>query len=163
MSLGLALKAIHRISIMFFMGEKFKTIKLAFLVDCGNYHHTKKNIGTAIKYYHKVLILDPEDYYANIGLAGALVMNKSFRESLHFFKKANSLKKPDMLILTLMFVAYKALGKEDLQNQVLKEIKNITDNSATSAHDRIANTFFELGMYNEAEYYAKKILIKNPN
>lgn len=148
---------------MFFVGEKFKTIRLACLVDCGNYFHEKKRIDTATMYYQKALNVDPNDYYANIGLAGALVMNKSFRKSLDFFKKANSLKKPDILTLTLMFVAYKALGEENLQKVMFKEMKNFFDNNEVPAYDCIANTFFELGMYDEAEYYIKKILGRYSN
>jgi tetratricopeptide (TPR) repeat protein len=148
---------------MFFVGEKFKSIKIAYLVDCGNYYHTKKNIGKAIKYYQKALRADSEDYYANIGLAGALVMNKSFRESLDFFKKANSLQKPEILTLILMFVVYKALDEENRQKEILKEIKKIFANHEITVNDRIANTFFELGMYDEAEYYIRKTLRNYPN
>ncbi len=148
---------------MFLEGEKFKTIKLAYLVDCGNYFHKKEHIDTAIKYYQKALNVEPNDYYANIGLAGALVMNKSFWESLDFFKKANSLKKPDIMTLTLIFVAYKALGEEDLKKAMFKEIKKICNNNEVSSYERIAKTYFDLGMYDEAEYYIRKILKNNPN
>jgi tetratricopeptide (TPR) repeat protein len=129
MRLGLALRIIYRAFNMFFVGETFKKIRLACLVDCGNYFHNKEHIDRAIKYYQKALNVEPDDYYANIGLAGALVMNKSFGESLNFFKKANSLKKPGIMTLTLMFAAYKALDKEDSQNKVLKELKNIFDDT----------------------------------
>jgi tetratricopeptide (TPR) repeat protein len=78
MSLGLVLRIIYRIFIMLFVGEKLKKIRLACLVDCGNYFHEKKRIDKAIKYYQKALHVDSRDYYANIGLAGALVMNKSW-------------------------------------------------------------------------------------
>jgi len=82
---------------MFFVGEKFRRIKLACLVDCGNYFHERKDLEKAMRYYRRALTLDPDDYYANIGLAGALAANKLFRESLGFFKKAISTKKADIL------------------------------------------------------------------
>jgi tetratricopeptide (TPR) repeat protein len=148
---------------MLFEGERFKAIKLAYLVDVGSYFHAKKNIDKTIRYYQKALSVDPEDYYANIGLAGALVLNKSFRESLDFFKKANSLKKPDVLTLTLMFVVYQALGEEKVQKEVLKGIKNFLNNSEAAAYERLAYTFFDLNMYDEAEYYLKENLRYYPN
>lgn len=148
---------------MLFEGERFKTIKLAYLVDVGNYFHAKKNVDKTIRYYQKALRVDPEDYYANIGLAGALVLKRSFRESLDFFKKANALKKPGIMTLTLMFVVYQALGEEKLQKEVLKDIKKFFINSEAAAYERLAYTFFDLGMYDEAEYYLKEILRNYPN
>lgn len=147
---------------MLFEGERFKTIKLAYLVDVGNYFHAKKNVDKTIRYYQKALRVDPQDYYANIGLAGVLVLNKSFRESLDFFKKANALKKPDIVTLTLMFVVYQTLGEETLQKEVLKDIKHFFNNSEAAAYERLAYTFFDLGMYDEAEYYLKEILGNYP-
>ena len=105
----------------------------------------------------------PRSHTTNIGLAGALVLNKSFRESLDFFKKANSLKKPDIVTLSLMFVVYQALGEDKLQKVVLKDIKNFFNNSEAAAYERLAYTFFDLNMYDEAEYYLKEILRNYPN
>jgi tetratricopeptide (TPR) repeat protein len=163
MIIKFVLRIIYRIFMMLFEGERFKVIKVAYLVDVGNYFHVKKNVDKTIRYYQKALRVDPEDYYANIGLAGALVLNKSFKESLDFFKKANSLKKPDIVTLTLMFVTYQALGEEKLQEEKLKDIKIFFNNSEAAAYERLAYTFFDLGMYDEAEYYLKEILKNYPN
>ena len=43
MIIKFALKIISRILIMLFEGERFKTIKLSYLVDVENYFHAKKN------------------------------------------------------------------------------------------------------------------------
>jgi len=146
----------------FFEGEKFRGIKLACLVDCGNYFHERKNLEKATKYYRKALGIDPQNYYANIGLAAALAANKSFRESLDSLQKAISIKKNDIWTLVLMFVAYEGLREENAANEALKDILKYFDNNETAAFDRLSYTYFELNMLREAEYYIKKALQISP-
>jgi tetratricopeptide (TPR) repeat protein len=148
---------------MFFVGEKFNKIKLACLVDCGNYFHERKDLQKAIKYYEKALRIDPNDYYATIGLAGALAANKSFRESISFFKKGISIKKPDLLTLILMFIAYEALSETESAKEVLSEILKLFGSDKAAVYERLSYTYFQLGMLKEAECYIKKLLEFYPN
>jgi tetratricopeptide (TPR) repeat protein len=148
---------------MFFVGEGFNNIKLACLVDCANYFHKKKNVKKAIKYYEKALEIDPNDYYATIGLAGALAANKSFTESLSFFRKAISIKKPDLLTLILLFIAYSATSETDSAKEVLSEIVELFGGDKTAVCERLSYTYFEFGMFKEAECYIKKVLEVYPN
>jgi tetratricopeptide (TPR) repeat protein len=163
MGVRLLLNLIYRFLIMFFVGEKFGAIKLASLVDCGHYFYEKKDLEKAIKYYRRALTLDPDYYYANIGLARALVVNKSFTESLHFFKKAASTKKPDLLTLLLLLIAYEGLSEDDSAKEVFKKILEYFNNNQTAAYDRLSYTCFELNMFKEAEHYVKEALKISPN
>jgi len=70
---------------MFFEGEKLKQIESACWVDYASYFYEKKDFRGAIGSYKKALVLDPNNYYVNIGLAYALVANKCFEESLASF------------------------------------------------------------------------------
>jgi Tfp pilus assembly protein PilF len=148
---------------MFFVGEKLKQIKLACLVDYASYFYKKKDFRRAIESYKKALLLDPNDYYANIGLAFALVANKSFGESLASFEKAISIRKSDTRTLPSLFVVYKALGKEDLARKVLEEIVQYIGNNEAAAHDVLAYTYFTLDILTEAEHHSKKALEISPN
>jgi len=78
----LCLGLVYRVCMMFSVGEKLKQIKLACTVDCAIYFYKKKEYQKAISCYQEALRLDPNDYYANVGLTATLVANKSFRESL---------------------------------------------------------------------------------
>ncbi len=148
---------------MFLVGENFRNIKLACIVDCANYFHEKKNPQGAIKYYRRALRINPDDYYANIGLAGALVMNKMFKESLLFFEKSNSLKKPVQKVLLLMFVAYKALNNTQMQEMIFRETITACKNDEIAAYEGLEYTFFKLDMYDEAEFYWKEVFSIYPN
>jgi len=75
---------------MFFEGEKLKQIKLACWVDYASYFYEKKDFRGAIESYKKALVLDPTDYYANIGLACTLVANKSFEESCFILQSSRA-------------------------------------------------------------------------
>ncbi len=157
--LGLA----YRVWAMFFEGNKVREIKLACIVDYAIHLYNKKDFGKAIEYYKKSLFLDPNDYYANIGLAFALVANKSFEESLASFEKAISIRKPDIRTLPSLFVVYRALGKEDLANKVLQEIVQYLGNNEAAAHDVLAYTYFTLNIFTEAEQHSMKALEISPN
>jgi len=148
---------------MFFAGERLKQIKLACLVDCAIYFYKKRDFRKAIESYKKALLLDPNDYYANIGLAFTLVANRSFRESLASFEKAISIRKSDTRTLLSLFVVYKALGKEDLARNVLEEIVQCFDNYEAAAHDALAYKYFTLDIFAEAEQHSKKALEISPN
>ena len=143
---------------MFFVGEKLKQIKLACLVDCASYFYKKKDFRRAIESYKKALLLNPNDYYANIGLAFALVATKSFGESLSSFEKAISIRKSDIRTLPSLFVAYKASGKEDLAGKVLEEIVQCAGGDKAAAHDALAYTYFTLAIFSEAEQHSKMAL-----
>lgn len=130
-------------------------------MDCGNYFHGKGRIEKAIEYYEKALKVDPDDYYANTDLAGVLAANESFGESLSFFKKAISIKEPDLLALILTYVASNALGETGFAEGVLKKLLTLSGNDA-AVYERISYTYFELGMFNEAECYIKKVLDAYP-
>ena len=147
---------------MFFVGEKFSRIKLACLIDCGNYFRERKDLEKAIEYYRRALSLDPGDYYANIGLAEALAGNKSFGESLEFFQKATSIRKPDTLTLILMFIVYKGLREENLAKKMLNEIVKYFNNNESAAYDNMAHIYFELKMFKEAEHYINEALKMSP-
>jgi tetratricopeptide (TPR) repeat protein len=67
--LRLCLRLIYRVEAMFSEGEKLKQIKLACWVDYAAYFYEKKDFRRAIESYQKALLLDPNSYYANIGLA----------------------------------------------------------------------------------------------
>ncbi|MGZ3649063.1 MAG: tetratricopeptide repeat protein [Syntrophales bacterium] len=148
---------------MFFVGEKLKQIKVVCWVDYASYFYEKKDFQRAIESYKKALLLDPNDYYANIGLACALVADKSFEESLASFEKAISIRKSDTRVLPSLFVAYKASGKEDLAGKVLLEIVQSLDNSEAAAHDLLAYTYFSLDIFTEAEQHSNKALEISPD
>jgi len=159
----LCLGLTYRVWDMFFVGEKLKQIKVACLVDYASYHYKKKNFRRAIESYKKALLLDSNDYYANIGLACTLVANKSFEESLAPFEKAVSIRKSDIRALPWLFVGYEALGKKDLARKFLEEIVQYLGNNEAAAHDAIANTYFTLDILTEAEQHSKKALEISPN
>ena len=144
-------------------GEKLKQIKVACLDDCAFYFCEKKDFRRAIESYRKALLLDPNDYYANIGLACALVSNKSFEESLASFEKAISIRKSDTRTFPWLFAVYKALGKEDLARKVLEEMVQYHGNNEATAHDVLAYTYFTLDILTEAEQHSKKALEISPN
>jgi tetratricopeptide (TPR) repeat protein len=148
---------------MFFVGEKLKQIKLACSVDWAIYFYKKKEFQKAIGCYQKALLLDPNDYYANVGLAATLVANKSFRESLVSFDKAISIRKPDAWTLFPLLVAYKALGADDLARKALEGIMEFSNNNEAATYDGLAYTYFTLDMFEEAEHYSKRALEISPN
>jgi len=148
---------------MFFVGEKLKQIKLACWVDYASYFYEKKDFRRAIESYKKALLLGPNDYYANIGLACTLVATKSFEESLASFEKAISIRKSDPRVLPSLFVAYKASRNEDLAGKVLEEIVQSLDNNKAAAHDVLAYTYFTLDIFTEAEQHSKKAVEISPD
>jgi tetratricopeptide (TPR) repeat protein len=148
---------------MFFEGEKLKQIRVACLVDCASYFYEMKDFGTAVEYYKKALLLNPNDYYANIGLACTLVANKSFEESLASFEKAISIRKLDTRTLPWLFAVYEALGKEDLARGVLEEMVQYVGNNEAAAHDGLAYTYFMMNFFTQAERHSKKALEISPN
>src|SRR5512139_1208053 len=106
----LVLKLVERFCLMFLVGEKFRDTKSMCIVHVGNYFHDKRKFEKAISFYHKALILNPDNYYANVGLGIALVEKGSFKEALSSLKNAISIKKPDGLVSLYLFIAYEALG-----------------------------------------------------
>lgn len=163
MFVQLCFRLIYTVHEMFFVGEKLKQIKLVCLVDYADYFYKKKDFRKAIQSFRKALLLDPNDYYANIGLACSLVANKSFEESLASFEKAISIRKLDKKALPWLFAAYKALGKEDLARKVLEEIVQYCGNNEAAAHDILAYRYFTLDIFTEAEQHSKKALEISPN
>jgi tetratricopeptide (TPR) repeat protein len=161
--ISLLLRLIQTVCLMFFVGEPFPKIKLACLIDCANYFHKKGSIEKAIKYYKAGLEINPEDYYGNIGLAGALAVDKSFPQSLPFFKKAISIKEPDLLGLFLMYIAYDASGETDFAEGIFKKLVTLFDNDAIAVYERLSYTYFELDMFKKAESYINKVLDTYPN
>jgi len=147
----------------FVEGENFRHIKLDCLVDTANYFHEKNNFEKAIRYYQKALQIDPSNYYANIGSAGALVANRSFGESLAFFKKAASIKKAGLYALILLYIACEGVKEEDLKKEVMKEILTFLNNNEAVAYGRISYRYYKLNMFKEAEHYMNKTLILSPN
>jgi tetratricopeptide (TPR) repeat protein len=148
---------------MFFVGEKLKQMKLACLVDYASYFYEKKNFRRAIESYKKALLLDPNGYYANIGLAYTLVAIKSFEDALPLFEKAISIRKSDTRTLPTLYVAYKALGKEDLARKALEELVQYIGSNEAAAHDVLAYTYFTLDILTEAEHHSKKALEISPD
>jgi len=148
---------------MFFEGEKLKQIKSACLVDYASYFYEKKDFRRAIESYQKALLLDPNNYYVNIGLAYALVANKSFEESLPSLEKAISIRKSDIRIWPSLFVAYRESGKEDLARNVLEEMVQCTGSNESAAHDALAYTYLTLAIFAEAEQHSKKAVEMSPD
>ena len=133
------------------------------LVDTANYFHEKNDFERAIRYYQKALQIDPNNYYANIGSAGALVANRSFKESLAFFKKAASIKKAGLYALILLYIACEGVKEEGLKKEVLKEILTFLNNNEATAYGSISYRYYKLNMFKEAEHYVNKSLTLSPN
>lgn len=161
MRLGLALKLIYRFCMMLFVGETFRDIRIACLLECGNHFHDK-NKEMAISYYNKALKLDSSNYYANVSLGMALVEKKLFREALHFVEKAVLIKKSDMLAITLTVVAHEALGEDEQAQKVLNELMSLFDGDKAAIeaaiYDQLSYVYYKLGMFGKAEHYTKEAL-----
>ncbi len=148
---------------MFFEGEKLKQIRVACLVDCASYFYEMRDFEAAVEYCRKALLLNPDDYYANVGLACALIANKSFEESLASFEKAISIRKLDRRTLPWLFAVYEGLGKEDLARRVLEEMVQYVGNNEAAAHDGLAYIYFMMNLFTEAERHSKKALEISPD
>lgn len=147
---------------MFLQGEKFNDIKSMSFIDYANYLHDKKNIEKAIEYYNKALRLNPTNYYAYGGLAGAFTEKRLFRESLKYCNKAISIKK-DVLMYILLVIIYESLEEPILAKEALQETLKFFDNNLAAAYDRLAYSYFQLGIYEKAEYYFKEAIKTDPN
>lgn len=148
---------------MFLGGEKLHDIKSICFVDYANYLHDKKDIEKAIEYYKKALRVNPNNYYAYGGLAGAFTEKRLFREALEYCNKAISIKKSAILIYILLVVIYESLEEHILVKEALQKTLNFFDNNLVAAYDRVAYTCFQLGMHKKAEYYCKEAIKTNPN
>jgi tetratricopeptide (TPR) repeat protein len=152
----------ERIFFMFLQGEKFNDIRSMTFIDYANYLHDKKNIEKAIEYYNKALRLNPTNYYAYGGLAGAFTEKRLFKEALEYCNKAISIKK-DILMYVLLVIIYESLEEPTLAKEALQKALKFFDNNLAAAYDRLAYSYFQLGMYKKAEYYLLEAIKVNPN
>lgn len=162
-SLWLFTQIFQRFLFMFLGVEKFNDIKSMCFIDYANYLHDKKNIEKSIEYYKKALRVNPNNYYAYGGLAGAFTEKRLFREALEYCNKAISIKKLDILICILLVVIYESLEDHILAKEALQKTLNFFDNNLVAAYDRLSYTYFQLGIHKKAEYYCKEALKTNPN
>ena len=162
MDIKLILKISERVFYMFWHGEKFKDIKSICLVEYGNYLHDKKNIDEAIKYYDKALSLNSNNYYAYAGLAAAFLGKRQFIQALEYCNKAKSIKS-DILINLLLIVIYESLGEKELHREALQKATGFFNNNLAAFYNRLAYTYLQLNMHNEAEHYCREALKICPN
>jgi len=163
MSLKLAFLLLNRIVMMFYLGEKVTDIKSTCLVDYGNYFHDKKSIDKAITYYNRALHLNPDNFYANVALAAALLEKKEFPKALDYLKRAAAIKKPDILTTILLFIGYESIDDGVSARRVLEEIFKYFKNNEAAAYDRISHSYYELGVYQRGEHYIKEALKIHPS
>jgi tetratricopeptide (TPR) repeat protein len=163
MDIKVAYKISERFFCMFWHGEKYNDIKSSCLVDYANFLHEKKKLDQAIGYYEMALRFNSENYYAYSGLAAVFAEKKLFKEALDCWNKATSIKAPDILMNFLLIVIYESLGEKPLAREVLQKTLKFFDNNLADALDRVAYTYFTLGMYHEAETYCLEALHVNPN
>lgn len=147
---------------MFFIGENIKNIKSACLVEYANYLDDKLNVEDAIKYYHKAISLNSKNYYAYTSLAATLFKIKQFKQALEYCKKAGAIRS-GKLVNTLLFVIYDVLGEIRLANEVLPKILIAYKDNLAAAYDRLGYIYFQVNLYDKAEYYNKEAIKLKPN
>jgi tetratricopeptide (TPR) repeat protein len=139
---------------MFLVGEPAKNIRSMCFVAYANYLNENGNDDNkALHYYNKALDLNL-NYYAYGGLATILFKKKQFQDALTLCNKADSIKQ-NILIDILLFIGHRAMGDIRASEIMLERINNFFNNDKAVAFDRIANSYFLLKMYQEAETYAK--------
>jgi tetratricopeptide (TPR) repeat protein len=159
----LILKMIGFIYGMLFTGENIKNIKSTCQVEYANYLHDIQDIEKAIKYYNKAISSNANNYYAYGSLAAALFEKKQFRQALEYCKKAGSIKPSGISVKILSFVIYDILDEANLAKEVLQYILKFYENDLIAGYDRLAYTYYQVGMHKKAEHYCKEALKINPS
>ena len=123
------------------------------------YAHHLYDIGDdeqALKFFNRAINLN-SNYYAYGGLATVLLKRKHFKEALDYCKKADSIK-TNILIDIMLYIIYKGIGEINSAKIMLEKILKYFNNNYAAAYDRVAYSYFHLGMFHEAEYYSKQAL-----
>lgn len=155
---------------MFLEGEKLRDIKSKCLVIYGNYLHREKEIDKAITCYSKAVNLNPNNFYAHGGLTWAFIQKHMFQEAQEYCTKAINLRNskgilsPTTVLIKLhQIIIYESLGQNTLANETIEQIQPFFDNSLAAIHDRLGRTYFEVGMFRQAEDHGKRAIDIDPD
>lgn len=147
---------------MFLGGEKFNDIKSLCFTEYANFLMVKKNIEKAAKFYDMAICLKPNNPYAYAGLAGVQVEERLFKEALESCNKALSIK-PGGRRFVLQSIIYKLLGDNVFAEKAIQDALKYFRNNLGDVYNRLAYTYYEFRMYEEAEYYCKELIKMYPD
>jgi tetratricopeptide (TPR) repeat protein len=147
---------------MFFTGEKINNIKSMCFLEYANYLNDIKSINKAIIYYNKAISANPANYYAYGSIAAAFFKKKNFDQALKYCNKANAIK-PGISVQILTYVIYDILGQTILAKEIFQHVLKYYKNDLIAAFDRLSYTYYQVNLYEKAEYYSKEALKINPN
>ena len=159
-----------RFFFMFLDGRKLRDIKSMCLVVYGNYLHREKEIDKSITCYSKAVNLNPNNFYAYGGLTWAYIQKHMFQEAQEYCMKAIKLRNskgilsPYTVRIKLhQIIIYESLGQITLANETIEQIQPFFDNNLAAIHDLLERTYFEIGMFRQAEDHGKKAIDIDPD
>ena len=147
---------------MFLHGEKVSYTKSQCFTEYANFLLDKKDIEKARKVYDKAIALEADNPYAYTGLALTQMEMESFEEALQSCSKAISIQ-PSGRRFVLQCVIYESLRDNLKARKAIQEALKYYDDNLSTVYNRIAHTYYELSMYDMAEYYCNELVKMYPN
>jgi len=135
-------------------------VEIDVFLNLGNAYYEKGDMGFAIAYYKKVIVLDPDSIEAYVNLGNAYFANEEFDNSIEAYRIALQLDPEDSNIYSNLGVAYIELGNGDRAFRYLREAIKL-DPYNESAHYNLGILYAMSNEENKALEQYKKLLELN--
>jgi tetratricopeptide (TPR) repeat protein len=143
-------------------------MKILYYMDVASHYGRRGATDTAIGYSSRALGLDSDNFYALLGLTVAFVKKKDFHVALLYGNRALSSTTTNVrtsareTLDVLMAVTLDMLGESESAKQFVQSIASRHEGERTPAYNMIANTFYELGLYEKARAYCREAIMLHP-
>jgi tetratricopeptide (TPR) repeat protein len=161
-------KAFWELCMMMLYGERLVYAKIVYYLDRGEYFAEKGVLDRAIADFSRVLDLEHDNFYANLGLAGVFCHKRKFREALDYTSRALSTgdakvqKSARQMADLLLVVIYEMLGEYGSAEPIVYRIADQCKGDMASVYAQLGRAYFDLGIYDRAELYYGKVVTLCP-
>ncbi len=143
-------------------GKTFVDAKVLYYVERARFFGGKENLERAIRYLDRAMNLNPDNYYANFGLAYAYCQKKEFNRALDYADKAASshtegVSRASREMLDLVsLVIFEMVGKSVSSQTVVARLARQNDSDLGYVYSRVGFLFADLGIREKSEQWCER-------